>query len=127
MTQNEQNKVEKVLNEITREGYSRDVWEKTPQAIRLMKKVLAMESMITSILAYNWGDVLGRRKQTAEELFEWETNGRYHSYLKEYELIFGRDAVIECIQDQMDKIQEIKEGTFEDSEGVTYNTIIWKE
>ena len=125
MTQNEQEKVEKVLNEITREGYSRDTWKKTPQAIRLIKEVLNMESMITSILAYNWGNVLGRCKQTAEELLEWELK-RYHSYLKEYVLIFGQDAVIKCIQDQMDKIQEIKKGTFEDSEGVTYNTIIWK-
>ena len=125
MTRNEQEKVEKVLNEITREGYSRDAWKKTPQAIRLIKEVLNMESMITSILAYNWGNVLGRRRQTAEELLEWELK-RYHSYLKEYVLIFGQDAVINCIQDQMDKIQEIKEGTFEDSEGVTYNTIIWK-
>ena len=126
MTQNEQNKVEKALNEITREGYPRDVWKKTPQAIRLIKEVLNMESMITSILAYNWGDVLGRRRQTAEELLEWELNDRYHSYLKEYVLVFGKDAVINCIQDQMDKIQEIQVGVAEDSEGVTYNNIIWK-
>ena len=127
MTQNEQDKVNKVLNEIAREGYSHDTWKKTPQAIRLIKEVLNMESMIASILAYNWGNVLGGRKQTAEELLEWELNDRYRSYLKEYVLIFGQDAVINCIQDQMDRIQEIKEGTFEDSEGVMYNSIIWKE
>lgn len=126
MTQNEREKVEKVLNEITREGYSRDTWKKTPQAIRLIKEVLNMESMITSILAYNWGNVLGRSKQTAEELLGWELNDRYHSYLKEYVLKFGKDAVINCIQDQMDKIQEIQVGVAEDGEGLTYNNIIWK-
>lgn len=125
MTQNEQEKIRTMLIKIAREGYPRDRWNKAPQAFRLINEVLNMESMITSILAYNWGDVLGRCKQTAEELLEWELK-RYHSYLKEYVLIFGQDAVINCIQDQMDKIQEIKEGTFEDSEGVTYNTIIWK-
>lgn len=126
MTQNEQNKVKKTLNEIVREGYPRDTWKKTPQAIRLIKKVLDMESMIASVLAYNWGnDALNRHKQNAEELLDWELE-RYHSYLKEYVLIFGKDAVIECIQDQMDKIQEIQVGVAEDGEGVTYNNIIWK-
>ena len=126
MTQNEQEKIRTMLIKIAREGYPRDKWNKAPQAFRLINEVLNMESMITSILAYNWGNVLGRRKQTAEELLEWELNDRYHSYLKEYVLKFGKDAVINCIQDQMDKIQEIQEGVAEDSEGVTYNNIIWK-
>lgn len=83
--------------------------------------------MIDSILAYSpWNG-----NTTAEEILQMEERG-YHNYLARY--IdgdqwyggLGRTRVLELIAEQMADIDHIESNTYTDSEGVTYNTIIWK-
>ena len=76
--------------------------------------------MINSILAY------GCYGYTAEEVTRHEEN-KYHNYLKDYVDNLGRDVVVKLIQEQINSIQSIKTDVHTDSEGVTYNSIIWKQ
>ena len=76
--------------------------------------------MINSTLAYHWFG------QSAEEIMQMEERG-YKNYLAEYVEMFGRDKVVALIQAQMDDIVQIRRNVFTDSEGLSYNSIIWKE
>lgn len=78
-------------------------------------------SMINSVIAYDWYE-----GQSAKRLLDWELNDRYHSYLKEYVDKFGYDEVLALIQEQLDDIELIERGVFTDDEGLSYNSIIWK-
>lgn len=77
--------------------------------------------MIGSILAYNW-----QSGQSAKELLDWELNDRYHSYLEEYVKLLGYDVILSLIQQEMDDIDYIKKAVFTDSDGLTYNSIVYK-
>ena len=78
-------------------------------------------SMVSSILAYNW-----QRGRTAEELLDWELNHRHHSYLEEYVDKLGYGTILNLIQQEMDEIDHIEKAVFTDSEGLTYNSIVYK-
>lgn len=78
-------------------------------------------SMVSSILAYNW-----QSGQSAKELLDWELNDRYHSYLEEYVKLLGYGTILNLIQQEMDDIDYIKKAVFTDSDGLTYNSIIYK-
>lgn len=93
----------------------------TPEQKRQYEKLLCV-GMINSVIAYDWYE-----GQTAKELLDWELNDRYHSYLKEYVDIFGYDEVLSLVQDQLDDIQFIERDVFTDGEGVSYNSITWKD
>ena len=82
-------------------------------------KELSCISMINSILAY------GERGLSAEEVLERQERG-YHNYLADHVKELGRDRVIELIQGQIDDIEDIDSNTFQDSEGISYNSIRWK-
>ena len=51
----------------------------------------------------------------------------YRNYLADYVEALGRDKVIALIQGQIDSIDHIEQNVFADSEGLMYNSIIWKE
>ena len=89
----------------------------TPDDWKKHKELDCIE-MINSILAYNWFG------ESAEQIMSDEEN-KHHNYLAEYVYLFGRDKVIELIQAQMDSIDSIKRNVHTDSEGLSYNAIIW--
>ena len=93
----------------------------TPEQRREYEKLLCV-SMINSVIAYDWYE-----GQTAKELLDWELNDRYHSYLEEHVNKFGYDEVLALVQDQLEDIESIERDTFTDGEGVSYNSIIWKD
>lgn len=77
--------------------------------------------MIGSILAYYWEE-----GQSAKELLDWELNDRYHSYLKDYVEEFGYDTILYLIQQDMDDIDHINRAVFTDDDGLTYNSVVYK-
>lgn len=77
--------------------------------------------MIGSILAYDW-----KKGQSAKELLDWELNDRYHSYLKEYVEEFGYDTILNLVQQDMDDIDHINKAVFTDDDGLTYNSVVYK-
>lgn len=95
---------------------------KPPKKYQLREEELSCISMINSILAYNW--TVGC--EGAEAVMRHEEN-RYHNYLAQYVKLFGRDKVVELIQNQIDSIDNIERGVGTDSEGVSYNSIVWNE
>lgn len=93
----------------------------TPEQRREYEKLLCV-SMINSVIAYDWYE-----GQTAKELLDWELNDRYHSYLEEYVNKFGYDEVLALVQDQLNDIKFVERDVFTDGEGVSYNSITWKD
>lgn len=92
---------------------------KPPKEYEMREKELSCIDMINSILCYNC-----REYEDAEKVMEYEEKS-YHNYLADYVGLFGRRKVINLIQGQIDSIDGVKyAGT--DSEGVTYNGIVWK-
>lgn len=101
-------------------GWINGTYHKPPKEYFLRDRELWCIEMINSILAYNWFH------QTAEEVMQMEERS-HHNYLAEYVEMFGRDKVVALIQGQMDSIAGVKTNVFTDGEGVTYNSIVWKE
>ena len=93
----------------------------THEQKRQYEKYLCI-SMINSVIAYDWYE-----GQTAKELLDWELNDRYHSYLEEYVNKLGYDEVLALVQDQLDDIKFVERDVFTDDEGVSYNSITWKD
>ena len=93
---------------------------KPPEEYVLRDRELWCISMIDSILCYNcigWQD--------AEKVMAYEESSRYN-YLEEYVKLFGRDKVVALIQGQIDSIESISTNVFTDSEGLSYNSINYK-
>ena len=93
----------------------------TPEQRRQYEKFLCI-GMINSVIAYDWYE-----GQTAKELLDWELNDRYHSYLEEYVNKLGYDEVLALVQGQLADVKSIERDVFTDGEGVSYNSIIWKD
>ena len=49
------------------------------------------------------------------------------AYLARFVEEFGREYVLNLIQNQIDDIEEVKHNVFTDDEGISYNEIVWKE
>jgi len=94
---------------------------KPPKKYKLREEELSCISMINSILAYNC-----RGFTDAEKVMQYEETS-WRNYLEEYVELFGRAKVVALIQGQIDSIDAVKQCVFTDSEGVTYNSIMWKE
>lgn len=92
----------------------------TPEQKRQYEKLFCV-SLINSVIAYDWYE-----GQTAKELLDWELNDRYHSYLEEYVNKLGYDEVLALVQGQLDDIVSIERDVFTDDEGLSYNSITWK-
>lgn len=77
--------------------------------------------MLNSMIAYDWD-----RKETAKEFLDRIEGTHTYEYIKKYVEEFGIDKVAELMQRQIDDIDKVVyAGT--DSEGVHYNSIIWKD
>ena len=101
-------------------GWINGNYIKPPMQYVLRQQELSCIDMINSIVAYNWFG------QTAEDIMQMEEKA-YHNYLVDYVEFFGRDRVVALIQEQIDDIQSIKRNVHTDSEGITYNSIIWRD
>lgn len=101
-------------------GWINGKYIKPPTEYEMMSKKLSCIDMINSILCYNCNGY-----KDAEKVMEHEERS-YHNYLAEYVTLFGRNNVIALIQEQINSIADVKCGVHTDSEGVTYNAIIWK-
>jgi len=92
---------------------------------RRLYNELSCRSMINSILAYTEIDWKGNRP-SAKEIVD-EQDKKYKNYLKSYIDSLGRDRVIELVQEQMDRIENVLWSVDTDSEGLSYNSIRFKE
>lgn len=93
----------------------------TPEQRRQYEKLLCIE-MINSVIAYDW--YMG---ETAKKLLDRELSHKHRSYLEEYVNKFGYDEVLALMQSQLDDIKFVERDVFTDGEGVSYNSITWKE
>lgn len=92
-----------------------------PEEYETRKEELYCISMINSILAYQCAGMTD-----AERVMQSEER-RYHNYLADYVKVLGRARVVELIQGQIDDIAYVAHNVCTDGEGLSYNTIIWKE
>ena len=77
--------------------------------------------MLNSMIAYDWD-----RKETAKEFLDRIEGTHTYDYIKKYVDELGKDKVAELMQRQIDDVDRIAyAGT--DSDGMGYNTIIWKD
>ena len=114
---------EKELREEMRQhgyGWIDGTYIKPPEEYYLRDRELSCISMINSILAY------GCRGFTAEEVMKHEEKA-YYNYLADYVELFGRERVVALIQGQIDSMMDVRTSVFIDSEGLAYNSIVWKE
>lgn len=96
-------------------------WIKPPKKYELRNKEFSCIDMINSILAYQCNGYTSGNAVLEHEEHSW------HNYLAEYVQLLGRDRVVALIQGQIDDIVTVRSSVFTDDEGVTYNSIIWKE
>lgn len=118
-------KVKKELREeMNSKGYGwiNGTYHKPPTELGYEKRQLEFNciEMINSILAYDWSG------QSAEEIMQMEENSRYN-YLDKYVDVLGREKVVDLIQGQMNDIDHIARNVGTDNEGISYNSIVWKE
>ena len=95
-------------------------WSEWTDEQKRIDKELSCISMINSILAYNWFG------ESAEQIMQMEERA-YKNYLAEYVALFSRNTVVDLIQEQINSIRCIKRNVHTDSEGVSYNSIVWEE
>ena len=95
-------------------------WKDWTEEQQRIDSELSCIDMINSILAY------GGFGYDAETVIKREEQS-YHNYLYDYVKEFGREKIIELIQEQINSIERIAYNIHTDSEGCSYNAIIWKE
>lgn len=88
---------------------------------KIREEELSCIDMINSILAYQ-----GAGMTDAEEVMQMEERN-YYNYLAKYVEMFGREKVVALIQGQIDDIDYVQHNVHTDSEGCSYNSIVWKE
>ena len=94
---------------------------KPPKEYKLREEEIYCIEMINSILAYSCFGYTD-----AESVMRYEESA-YHNYLADYVTMLSRKKVVALIQEQIDSISGVKCGVHTDREGVSYNSIIWKE
>ena len=77
-----------------------------------------MKGMLESVMAY------GGHKLSPEDILSSNYLGKY---LKKYVDKYGEKKVKESIKDIQSHIDNIEHDVHTDSEGVSYNSIVWKE
>lgn len=120
--QMQEQKKKELRQEIEANGYGwiNGHYIKPPEEYRLRDRELSCISMIDSILCYNC-----RGWQDAERVLAYEESSHYN-YLADYVQLFGRDKVLELIQGQIDSIESISTNVYTDDEGLSYNSINYK-
>lgn len=115
------------LDKLKKEFYPilRETWtakkQLTPEQKQTRNKIECID-MVNSTLAYYWDDIM-----TAEELLDFELHHKRISYLKEYVEKLGEECVLQIIKEQINDVDHILRNVFTDSEGLSYNSIIWKK
>lgn len=89
---------------------------------KLYTEEQACIDMVTSIIAYDYPNL----DTTAVRIVEADLHSK-DGYLRKYVDSLGLQKVIELTQNQLDLIDRIEVNTYQDSEGVPYNTIVWRE
>ena len=102
-------------------GWINGKYHKLPKEYEFRHDELNCIEMINSILAYNCSGMTD-----AEAVMQHEERS-YHNRLADYVKELGRDKVVSLIQGQIDSIDYVKCGVHTDGEGLTYNSIVWKE
>lgn len=72
--------------------------------------------MINSLLAYDYAG-----ESSAQHILSSQKD----KYLKRYVADLGETCVLSLIEGQINDIKDISRDVFTDSEGVTYNSIVW--
>lgn len=94
---------------------------KPPTKYERQKVIFDCIDMINSTLAYQCEGY-----KDGEAVLEHEENS-WRNYLADYVEKLGREKVVALIQEQIDSIAGVEHGVFTDDEGLTYNSIVWKE
>ena len=102
-------------------GWLNGRYVKPPKEYELREMELSCISMINSILAYQ-----GSGMTDAEAVMQMEERN-YYNYLAKYVELFGREKVVALIQGQIDSIDYVQHNVHTDSEGCSYNSIVWKD
>lgn len=113
-------KIEKQKLRAEGHGWINGVFHKGTSEQQIRERVLSCIDIINSILAYDC-----RGYSVAKDVLEYEKNA-YHNYLQDYMDELGEHKVLELIQGQIDSIDTVTTDVFCDSEGVSYNSIKWK-
>ena len=101
-------------------GWINGSYVEPPQEYKIKEKELGCINMINSILAYDW------HNDTAEEIMQKQEKA-YKNYLSPYIAVLGRAKVLDLIQEQINSIVRINRNVATDSEGCSYNSIVWNE
>lgn len=101
-------------------GWINGNYIKPPKEYALRSEELSCISIINSILCYRL-----RWEKNAAIVLQEDLSKKY-SYLSKYVDAFGEAKVTQLIQNQIDDIACIKNSVFTDGEGLTYNSIVWK-
>ena len=101
-------------------GWINGNYIKPPKEYALREEELSCINMINSILCYTI-----RGEKDAATVLRKERSRKY-SYLSEYVDSLGEAKVTQLIQNQIDDIAYIKDSVYTDEEGLTYNSIVWK-
>ena len=79
--------------------------------------------MINSYLAYQCKD----EKIARNVLYYDDYHNRHYNYLKQYLDELGEERMLELIQEQINDIVCVLQNTFTDNEGLSYNSIVWRD
>ena len=113
----------KTIAKVFKGNGKRKVNEMTDDELRSMPEGTEKRciNMLNSMIAYDWD-----RKETAKEFLDRIEGTHTYDYIKKYVDELGKDKVAELMQRQIDDVDRIAyAGT--DSDGVSYNSIIWKD
>lgn len=105
-------------------NFGGSMWNGTDEQKKAHAKLWCIE-MINSIIAYSY--CYGFPTDfTGEDFIKAEEKRRYN-YLEEYIQKLGRAEVAKLIEDQMNDVSAVRCGVFTDDEGLSYNSIVWKQ
>lgn len=102
-------------------GWINGNYIKPPKEYALREEELSCISMINSLLCYGY-----HRETDATVVLQKDCSQKY-TYLTKYVESLGAAKVIQLIQDQIDDIAHIQHSAYTDSEGLTYDAIVWKD
>lgn len=102
-------------------GWVDGKYHKPPKKYALLEKEFSCIRMINSLLAYGCHGMT-----SAEEVIQYEERS-YYNYLADHVRELGRDRVLALIQGQIDSIDCVEFNVGTDSEGCSYNSIVWRE
>ena len=124
MTDKQLNQVKQQLHEEMRAhgyGWINGDYIFPAKRYKVVEQELSCIEMINSILAYQ-----GAGMTDAEQVMQMEERS-YYNYLAKYVEMFGREQVVALIQEQINSIDYVQHCVHTDSEGCSYNSIVWKE